>query len=139
MLDLNQLINTAIANSIELAVREQLTPYILRIDEMERMVSACNVMCYETQKELYTYTSNVNSKLEETVCLATVRDIVNEVISHDTPASTQIDPDTLAEAVSNALDDKMDAICERVAKDIDLHGAMRDFIKNEVTISLDTY
>lgn len=136
MLDLNQLINTAIANSIELAVREQLTPYILRLEELENAVRSNNAYFID---KLDTYTNNVNSKLEETVCLATVRDIVNEVISHDTPASTQIDPDTLAEAVSNALDDKMDAICERVAEDIDLHGAMRDFIKNEVTISLDTY
>lgn len=129
-----------ILEALRTVVREELAKadaaLALRVEELENVVRSNNAYFID---QLDTYTNNVNSKLEETVCLATVRDIVNEVISHDTPASTQIDPDALAEAVSNALDDKMDAICERVAKDIDLHGAMRDFIKNEVTISLDTY
>lgn len=129
-----------ILEALRTVVREELAKadaaLALRVEELENVVRSNNAYFID---QLDTYTNNVNSKLEETVCLATVRDIVNEVISHDTPASTQIDPDTLAEAVSNALDDKMDSICERVVEDIDLHGAMRDFIKNEVTISLDTY
>ena len=129
-----------ILEALRTVVREELAKadaaLALRVEELENVVRSNNAYFID---QLDTYTNNVNSKLEETVCLATVRDIVNEVISHDTPASTQIDPDALAEAVSNALDDKMDAICERVVEDIDLHGAMRDFIKNEVTISLDTY
>ncbi len=129
-----------ILEALRTVVREELAKadaaLALRVEELENVVRSNNAYFID---QLDTYTNNVNSKLEETVCLATVRDIVNEVISHDTPASTQIDPDALAEAVSNALDDKMDSICERVVEDIDLHGAMRDFIKNEVTISLDTY
>lgn len=109
MLDFNTLLNNAMHNAIELAVRDQLTPYIKRIEELE------------------------NVALESAVVL------LRGKLDSEKPGSTQIDPDTLAEAVSNALDDKMDSICERVVEDIDLHGAMRDFIKNEVTISLDTY
>lgn len=58
MIDFNQLINTAIANTIELAVREQLTPYILRIQELEQRFND--------------FTTNVNSALENNVSTQTI-------------------------------------------------------------------
>ena len=68
-----------ILEALRTVVREELAKadaaLALRVEELENVVRSNNAYFID---QLDTYTNNVNSKLEETVCLATVRDIVNE-------------------------------------------------------------
>ena len=52
MIDFNQLINTTIANVIELAVRDQLTPYILQLQNLDDLVTQRQVLLNQLEQRV---------------------------------------------------------------------------------------
>ena len=88
-MDLNTIFSTAMNNAIELAVRDQLTPYILRIQELEERLES----------------------------------LANPITLIDDAVETYMDRNPFD---FSKIEDDVD---ERIA----------DFLKNNVTISFDTF
>lgn len=92
-MDLNTIFSTAMNNAIELAVRDQLTPYILRIQALEDLLEASPLK-----------DGGYRNSIEDAVCNYMDRNPFD----------------------FSKIEDDVD---ERIA----------DFLKNNVTISFDTY
>ena len=141
MIDLNQLINTAIANAIELAVREQLTPYIMQLQKLDDLMVQRQVLFNEMEHRLENQAKVIgflnaelnNLKAPKATEKAQIEALISDYLQNN--------GDEIMDSIEDRVDRRIEHALEEFDFDtdnLDIDNKIRDYIDSNVSISIET-
>lgn len=145
MIDFNQLINTAIANGVELAVRDQLTPYILQLEEQAKVIGFLNAEIANLKAPVEVPVELSGEHIDHYIgeWMNNNRDAINDWVydwvscnGDEVFAAAEYHIDNRIESALEDYEFDTDSLANELLRRLDIDDKIRDFINCNVTVDI---